>query len=63
MFGLNFTMWLYDTPTVFLMEIQYVIFREARFVSEGYTAAKEEFMRLQKEPLAKFLAWTKIKRT
>jgi hypothetical protein len=57
-------MWVYVTPKVPVMEIQYGGPCEASFASEHYKAAKEWiFTTLTKELLSIFLLWAKIKRT
>lgn len=64
MSGLNCTLWVYITPNVPVMEIQYATPCDACLTSQGYTATKEGILTtMPKEPLAKFLVWAKIELT
>jgi hypothetical protein len=58
MSGLNYTMSVYVTPNVCVMEILYGVPSEVCFASKEYTAAKDGmFTTMPREPL------TKIKQT
>jgi hypothetical protein len=63
MSGLNCTMWVYVTKNVPVTEVQYAVPCEVCFVSDEYTATREAIFILSMESPARFLAWTKIRRT